>query len=212
LTKAMYLMEELGSYGPRELSRLHFLLGRARMLQGNTAESRRHFEWVLQHPAEAGAADERERTAAEEFLRQPCADAKTEPTNAEKASPAPSAPREDEAAPEPAAAPRERPPAADSSEPQGEPESLAEGPWTRDGRHLGFLDVEEASLSVLNRAQYLLGDRIQACLGVLPPLGDAHHGGEVGETGEDGPSPGAEPGTLAALLPRMELVCLRLPR
>mmetsp|Transcript_105195 Transcript_105195/g.339310 ORF Transcript_105195/g.339310 Transcript_105195/m.339310 type:complete len:931 (-) Transcript_105195:76-2868(-) len=194
LEKALRLMEELGSSGAQELGKVHFLLGRARLLQGREAESRRHFEWVLRHPAVADALPESDRMAAEEFVGRP-----SEKPGQEKGPPRPPSP------------PALGPPELEGGEPQGEPEAWGPGPGAQgkgvgDGRHLGFPDVEVASLSVLNRVQYLMGERVKACLGALPPLEDGH----VGHGGAPcGPAlPGDdEAGGFAGLLSRMELVC-----
>uniref|UniRef100_A0A7S4UFQ1 MalT-like TPR region domain-containing protein n=1 Tax=Alexandrium monilatum TaxID=311494 RepID=A0A7S4UFQ1_9DINO len=214
LDKALHITEELGTYSAREVGRLRFLLGQARMLQGKMEESRRHFEWVLRHPAAAASINEKEREAAEELVRRPRGSSEAGAGPADKEEPGEQEPAEEEAPRWESSAEQPSPLRARAtsctSEPQGEPESLAEGPCMRDGRHLGFVDVEETSLSILNRVQYLLADRVEACLGVLPPLGDGHHIAAA-ETGGRPPGPEAEAGSLAALLPRMELVCLRLP-
>lgn len=158
-------MMELGAPTVQELGKMHLLLGRARLMQKEVQKSRRHFEWVLSHPAVADSLSEAERLAAEDLVHR--GSALDEDAKAKVQEPAELAPAE-------SAEPQVEPAPAFAEE--GSIGSLAAGA-KRGGSallHFSFGDVDIRTLSVLNRVPYLMEGRIKESLSVNPPMGDFH--------------------------------------
>jgi len=213
LERTLQLMEELDSDSIQSLGKVHFLLGRVRLLQSRSAESRRHFEWVLQHPDTADALGESERLAAEAFVNW-----KGDPGGGD--CDGHTATAEDVVGsaklwPWVERGTGERLEEEPSGEPQVEPEVLGGGTAGSSAKgggsgHLDFPDVDESSLSAVNRAQYLMGSRVRACLGVPPPLASAPCGSAAATSERCCSMVDEETVSLKIVLSRMETECLRL--
>jgi len=228
LEPALKMLEEVSAPTVQELGQMHFLLGRACLMQKEVQKSRHHFEWVLGHPAVAESLSEAERKAAEDLVHRGCELETAADTDAPPSATKPDdlAAKGDECAePEPDTE-------VTLSEPQGEPApayglstdeegvnigSLAAGAKRRlrstgTMLHFSFGDVDVRTLSVLNRVPYLMEARIKEGLGVNPPMGDFHVAarGEEAVAIHDASSIEA-PISLDVALERMGSECARLP-
>jgi len=201
LDNTLKAMEDLGTYPVQEHGKVHFTLGSVCLTQKQTAKSRYHFQWVLDHPDAAMSLRETERMAVEAYMDQG-ADSIT--ISKDKASD--NALSESRGEPRPKIghdSQRQR-----ESEPQGEPEASEARAYPADQVHGLFVDVDTSTLSALNRVQYCMGARIKAVLGVPPLLDDCNEGYVHAECSD---CPGkADQVDFAALLARMGSECQML--